>query len=264
MAVEPFDPTFLPPWGGGPVHYGPALDAALVAGAKVLAILVVAAVVIRMAHLFVRGIARALLRRETLEGTAKDLTEVEIKKRQDTIETLGVNVIRFFVVVIAGLMILQTAFQLDIGPAIAGLGIAGIAIGLGTQSLVRDYLNGALILAENQYARVNVDVRVVYGTRIAQATEVVDRVGQELASDPDWGPRILEAPHFDLVSDLGEFGITLRITGQVRASEQWAVAGELRKRLLPALEEAGIEIPRTQRVAFAQDGGTKSGRTPKL
>src|SRR5664280_420727 len=156
MAVEPFDPTFLPPWGGGPVHYGPALDAALVAGAKVLAILVVAAVVIRMAHLFVRGIARALLRRETLEGTAKDLTEVEIKKRQDTIETLGVNVIRFFVVVIAGLMILQTAFQLDIGPAIAGLGIAGIAIGLGTQSLVRDYLNGALILAENQYARGDV------------------------------------------------------------------------------------------------------------
>jgi len=33
---------------------------------------------------------------------------MEIKKRQDTIETLGVNVIRFFVVVIAGLMVLQT------------------------------------------------------------------------------------------------------------------------------------------------------------
>ena len=55
-------------------------------------------------------------------------------------------------VVIAALMILEAAFRLDIGPAIAGLGIAGIAIGLGTQHLVRDYLNGALILVENQYA----------------------------------------------------------------------------------------------------------------
>ncbi len=49
-------------------------------------------------------------------------------------------------------MILQTAFTADIGPAVAGLGIAGIAVGLGTQHLVRDYLNGALILIENQFA----------------------------------------------------------------------------------------------------------------
>ena len=187
----------------------------------VLAILVVAAIVVRLAHVFVRRVARALLNRENLEGTARELTALEIKKRQDTVETLAVNVIRFFVVVIAGLMILETAFKLDIGPAIAGLGIAGIAIGLGTQHLVRDYLNGALILVENQYAigdvvriagvfgtvedftlrrttlrdqdgtvhtvpngeitvasnltrvfaRVNQDVRVVYGTNIDKATD---------------------------------------------------------------------------------------------
>jgi small conductance mechanosensitive channel len=310
MGVEPFDPTFVPPWGGGAVHYGPALGSALVAGAKVLAVLVVAAIVIRMAHLFVRGIAGALLRRETLEGTARDLTELEIAKRQGTIETLGVNVIRFFVVVIAGLMILQTAFQLDIGPAIAGLGIAGIAIGLGTQHLVRDYLNGALILVENQFARgdvvtiagvsgsvedftlrrttlrgadgtvhtipngeiklasnmtrvfakVNVEVQVVHGTSIGKVAEVIDGVGKALSSDPDWSPRILEAPHFDLVSDLGESGVTLRVTGTVRAAEQWSVAGELRKRLLAAFEEAGVEMPRTQRVVLVQESGGKAAR----
>jgi len=280
------------------------IDAGAVAGTigAILAIVVVSAVVIRLTHIFVRGIAQALLNRENVEGTAQALTAPELKKRQDTIESLGVNVIRFFVVVIAGLMILETAFRLDIGPAIAGLGIAGIAVGLGTQNLVRDYLNGALILVENQYAkgdvvriagvsgvvedftlrrttlrdqdgtvhtvpngevtvasnltrvfaRVNQDVQVVYGTNIEKATEVVDGIGRDLAGDPEWGPRILEAPHVDRVSALGELGVTLKILGTVRASEQWAVGGELRKRLLAGFTEARIEIPQPQRVVMAQ------------
>jgi small-conductance mechanosensitive channel len=284
------------------------IDAGAVAGTMgaILAIVVVSAVVIRLAHVFVRGIARALLDRENLEGTAQELTALELKKRQNTIESLAVNVIRFFVVVIAGLMILETAFRLDIGPAIAGLGIAGIAVGLGTQNLVRDYLNGALILVENQYAkgdvvriagvsgvvedftlrrttlrdqdgtvhtvpngevtvasnltrvfaRVNQDVQVVYGTNIEKATEVVDGIGRDMAGDPGWGPRILEAPHVDRVSALGELGVTLKILGTVRASEQWAVGGELRKRLLAGFNEAGVEIPQPQRVVLAQPAVT--------
>ena len=48
---------------------------------------------------------------------------------------------------------------LDIGPAVAGLGVVGIAVGFGAQCLVRDYLNGALILIENQFAKGDV-VRV--------------------------------------------------------------------------------------------------------
>jgi moderate conductance mechanosensitive channel len=275
----------------------------------IIAILVVAAIVIRLAHVFVRGIASALLNRENLEGTATELTALELKKRQDTIEALGVNVIRFFVVVIAGLMILETGFRLDIAPAIAGLGIAGIAIGLGTQHLVKDYLNGALILIENQYAkgdvvriagvagtvedftlrrttlrdqdgtvhtvpngeitvasnltrvfaRVNQDVQVVYGTNIERATKVVNDVGQALVDDPDWAPRILEQPRVERVSALGEYGVTLKILGTVRASEQWAVGGELRKRLLAAFEANGIEIPQPHRVVLAQSAVANVG-----
>jgi small-conductance mechanosensitive channel len=301
-----FDPTLTLPWSGEKLDLGPTLGA----GAAVLAILIVAAIVIRLAHVFVGRIARALLNRENLEGTAQELSSVELKKRTDTIEALGVNVIRFFVVVIAGLMILQAGLKLDIGPAVAGLGIAGIAIGLGTQHLVRDYLNGALILVENQYAkgdvvriagvsgkvedftlrrttlrdqdgtvhtvpngeitvasnmtrvwaRVNQDVQVVYGTDIEKATAVVDRVGREMAEDPDWGPRILEAPSVESVSALGEFGVTLTIIGTVHAAEQWAVGGELRKRLLAAFGESGVEIPQPQHVLLAQTG--REGAAP--
>ena len=285
------DWTVSLPWGGTSPQLGPVVAGA----AAVIAILIAAALIIRLAHIFVRGAVRALLTRETLEGTSRDLTAVEVKKRQDTIETLAVNVIRFFVVVIATLMILQAGFRLDVGPAIAGLGIAGIAIGLGTQNLVRDYLNGALILVENQYskgdivaiagvsgrvedftlrrttlrdtdgivhtvpngqitvasnmtrgwARVNQDIQVVYGTNLELAAEVIDDVGRALAADQKWAPKVLQAPHFERISELGERGITLKIRGTVRASEQWSVGGELLSRLLKAFAEHGIEMPHT-------------------
>jgi small conductance mechanosensitive channel len=267
-------------------------------------VLEVAVVLLRAARLFVHGIVKALMDREVTEGTAQELSAVELKKRMDTLDDLGANVLRFFIVIIAGLMILR-AFGLDIGPAVAGLGVVGVAVGFGAQHLVRDYLNGALILIENQFskgdviraggvsgevedfslrrttlrdldgvvhtvpngeikiasnltrvwARINQDVVVAYGTDIDKATAVVDEVGGTMAADPAWKRRILEAPRVDRVAALGEYGITLKILGTVRAPDQWAAAGEFRKRLLAAFKEHGIEIPRPQRVILARDSG---------
>jgi len=39
----------------------------------------------------------------------------------------------------------------NLGPLIAGAGIAGVAIGFGAQSLVKDFLSGIFMLAEDQY-----------------------------------------------------------------------------------------------------------------
>jgi moderate conductance mechanosensitive channel len=268
----------------------------------ILLIIVVALVAIRISAGFVHGIVKALLDREALEGTAQELSAVELKKRMDTLDGLGARVIQAFIIVIAALMILDQ-LGLDIGPAVAGLGVVGIAVGFGAQTLVRDYLNGALILVENQFgkgdvvrlagvagtvedfnlrrttirdidgvvhtvpngeikvasnltrvwARINQDVTVAYGTDIDRAIIVVDAVGTEMLADPVWKRRILEAPRVERVEALGEYGVTLKILGSVRASEQWAASGEFRKRLLAALEANGIEIPRPQRVVLAQD-----------
>jgi small conductance mechanosensitive channel len=270
----------------------------------VVLVIVVALVLIRVARLFVHGTIKALMDREATEGTAQELSAVELKKRIDTLDDLGLNVIRFFIVVIAGLMILRS-FDLDIGPAIAGIGVVGVAVGFGAQHLVRDYLNGALILIENQFskgdvirvggvsgtvedfslrrttlrdldgvvhtvpngeitiasnltrvwARINQDVTVAYGTNIDKAIEVVNDVGAAMASDKAWKRRVLEAPRVDRVAALGEYGVTLKILGTVRAPEQWAAAGELRKRLLAAFHEHGIEIPRPQRVVLTRESG---------
>src|SRR6185369_823798 len=118
-------------------------------------IIVVALVLLRASRLFVHGIVKALMDREATEGTAQELSAVELKKRMDTLDGLGANVLQFFIVIIAGLMILRS-FGLDIGPAVAGLGVVGVAVGFGAQHLVRDYLNGALILIENQFSKGDV------------------------------------------------------------------------------------------------------------
>jgi small conductance mechanosensitive channel len=121
----------------------------------VLLIIIAAYVALRLARLFVHGVVKTLLDREATEGTAQELSAVELKKRMDTLDALGANALQFLIVIIAGLMILGQ-LGVDIGPAIAGLGIVGIAVGFGAQFLVRDYLNGSLILIENQYSRGDV------------------------------------------------------------------------------------------------------------
>ena len=121
----------------------------------VLLIVLVAALAVRLASLFVHGIVKALLDREVAEGTARELSAVELQKRMDTLDDLGLRVLQVFIVAIAALMVLGK-LGLDIGPAVAGLGVIGIAVGFGAQTLVRDYLNGSLILIENQFSKGDV------------------------------------------------------------------------------------------------------------
>jgi moderate conductance mechanosensitive channel len=133
---------------------------------KLLLIIVITIVALRVAHVGVSAAVRALFERETTEGTAKDLSAAEVKRRRETLAALAHGVVRTFIVVVAFLTALN-AVGLDIGPAIAGLGVAGLALGLGAQSLVRDYLAGAFILVENQYGKGDV-------VRIAEVTGTVE------------------------------------------------------------------------------------------
>ena len=48
-------------------------------------------------------------------------------------------------------LIVLGEFGVNLGPLIAGAGIAGIALGFGAQTLVRDFLSGLFMLGEDQY-----------------------------------------------------------------------------------------------------------------
>jgi small conductance mechanosensitive channel len=69
-----------------------------------------------------------------------------------------------FIWTITTLMVLGL-FQINLGPLLAGAGIAGIAVGLGAQSLVRDCIAGFFILLEDQCGVGDeIDTGVVAGT----------------------------------------------------------------------------------------------------
>jgi len=72
----------------------------------VAAIIVGALLACWLARIFVHGIVKALLDREATEGTAQELSAVELRKRMDTLDDLGAHVIQGFIVAIAVLMVI--------------------------------------------------------------------------------------------------------------------------------------------------------------
>lgn len=111
----------------------------LTSGLRVAGILVLALVVVR--------VARSLAKRafSSLQGD----DDVEKKKRGDTLGGVVGYLIRFVVVVVAGLMILKE-FGVEVGPVLAAAGVVGLAVGFGAQSMVKDFISGFFILLYDQ------------------------------------------------------------------------------------------------------------------
>ncbi len=79
-----------------------------------------------------------------------DTTTSEFERRTQTISSVLRSTGLVIIAATASMMILQR-LGLDIGPIVAGAGIAGIAIGFGAQALVQDTLSGFFILLEDQF-----------------------------------------------------------------------------------------------------------------
>lgn len=56
------------------------------------------------------------------------------------------------IISIIALMMILNRLGLDVTPILAGAGVAGVAIGFGAQTLVRDFLHGLFIITEDQFA----------------------------------------------------------------------------------------------------------------
>jgi small conductance mechanosensitive channel len=70
----------------------------------------------------------------------------QVKTVSQVVRATGLTIIG----VIAGLQFLD-AVGINLGPLLASAGIAGVAIGLAAQNIVKDVLNGILILVEDQF-----------------------------------------------------------------------------------------------------------------
>jgi small-conductance mechanosensitive channel len=98
------------------------------------------------------------------------------------------------------------------------------------------------------FARVNLDIGIAYDTNLEHLIDVINRTGNELAEDPAWKEVIIKPPQFLRVNEFADSAIVVKILGETQPMQQWAVAGEFRKRLKIAFDREGIEIPFPQRV----------------
>ena len=172
------------------------------------------------------------------------LTENE--RRASTLVQIVNTSARVVLFCIGGIMILRE-LGMDITPLLTGAGIVGVAIGFGSQSLVKDFFAGFFILVENQFrvgdvveiggrtgsvekinlkttvlrdtdgsvfiipngeitsvknmtytwSRAILDIGVSYDADLDKTMEILQSVGDELASDPKLAADIWGRPEVD-------------------------------------------------------------------
>ncbi len=130
-------------------------------GLKVLLMAVGALVVVRLATFITRRV----------EDAFEDNDPSTMNEREKQAATLGKvirNITRILVWGVAVMMILEE-LGIDIGPILAGVGLMGLAVGFGAQSLVKDFIAGMFVLIENQYNVGDV-------IKVASASGLVEKI----------------------------------------------------------------------------------------
>jgi moderate conductance mechanosensitive channel len=106
-----------------------------------LIILIIAFILMRLLRIITVRMIRVAERH-----AADELRIAQVKTLSGVIRATGFTVIGL----IAGFSALA-AVDINLGPLLASAGIAGVAIGLAAQTIVKDVLNGILIIVEDQF-----------------------------------------------------------------------------------------------------------------
>src|SRR3989337_1057519 len=250
-------------------------------GIKVVLILLAAWMTRRLVH---TAVAK-LVKKFKQEG----ITQSESEKRA---KTLGGIIKAFATVVIAAVaaMMVITEFGVEIGPLLAGAGIAGLAIGFGAQTLVKDVINGFFMLLEDQIRvgdvvniagigglveAVNLRttrlrdlegrVHIIPNSSIDVTTNLTrewsralidigvaykKEVGEEMMNDPAYSNLILEPLTVLGVDSFGDSSVNIKTFFKTVPLKQWDVAREYRRRIKRVFDEKGIEISFPQRPIY--------------
>jgi small-conductance mechanosensitive channel len=120
-------------------------------GPYILAILAIAYILYRVAKLIMPKMATRWVGQLGKGRRARE----ELEKRRHTLSNVLTRWVTALIVVVAILMILSEV-GISITPVLATAGVAGIVIGFGAQSVVKDLLRGTFIVAQNLYNKGDV------------------------------------------------------------------------------------------------------------
>jgi small conductance mechanosensitive channel len=217
--------------------------------------------------------------------------------------TVGSVLENFARVLVISFFILETLqeFNVNVGPLVAGLGIAGAALGFGAQSLVKDVIGGFFLLVENQFAvgdivalddkhigvvermtlrvtmlrdlegrahyvpngnisgvvvmskefaKAMVDVEVSLDEDVERVIAVLRELGAEL---PGSMANVLEPTEILGVESMTPISCMVRTLTKTQPGQQWAVARELRKRIIVRFKLEGFSRPVQHRVVWNRE-----------
>ena len=194
-------------------------------------ILFIIAVLIVASALF-RGIFPRVARAAILRGASAP--DEEMDKRADTIihviqRSAGVGV------VLIGIITILREVGVDITAIVTGLGITGLALALGAQTLVRDGINGIFLLAEDQYRTGDV-------VRIADVTGTVESISlrRTIIRDDDGVVHSVPNGSINVVSNYTRDFATVNVKVQV-------AYGEDLSRVTGIIEGVGREMAADER-----------------
>ncbi|KAA1039505.1 mechanosensitive ion channel family protein [Macrococcus equipercicus] len=121
--------------------------------------IILAMVVVKLVHKFIEQFFNVRRRSNLSHSEKRDITLVKL------LQNIASYVVWFIVITT-----ILSNFGIKVESIIAGAGVAGIAIGFGAQTLVKDIITGFFIIFENQfdvgdYVRINTT-----GTKVAEGT----------------------------------------------------------------------------------------------
>jgi small-conductance mechanosensitive channel len=114
----------------------------------------------------------------------------EYSRRLKTLARVGRGIGYVLIVLIVLLMILRE-LGIDITPILASAGVVGLALSLGAQTVIKDFLGGVLILVENQFAIGDV-------ITVGQLTGTVERLTLRLTYLRDVEGKLNLIPNGDI------------------------------------------------------------------
>ncbi len=152
--------------------------------------------------------------------------------------------------------------------------IAGRVEAITIRTTVLRGLDGTLYHVPNGSIKATANLTMSYGgieedivfdsdIDIPKLAIVINRVGRDLAADPDFKAKVLEPPRFERVVGFTKDGIKVKILGTTTTNDSWLIRGEFYKRLIVDLRKSDIEIPSPRITVYQAPTPKKSGKKTK-
>ena len=284
--------------GAGWVHtaLGVPLKITLIVLVGVLVRFLVHRVIGRVAEGIATGRAGLDRLDERLPTATAVLASPLLSARREQRARATASVLNSLTTAAVGIVILLTVLDvltIPIAPLLAGAGVIGVALGLGAQGLVKDFIAGMFMIVEDQYgvgdvvdlgpavgtveavglrvtrlrdaegtvwylrngevlrvgnrsqgwARAVLDVGLAPGQDVSRAQGLLLDLAKRLQKDDAFAGVVLDEPQVWGVEAVTKEAVVIRLVVKTRPLQQWAVARELRARIIDRFAEEGLEPP---------------------